>query len=428
MYLKGSKWSVSRRTKKRSNPLRVIILAVLVGVAFYFNQVVVPTIPPLFIPTPTPTRSPESYITSAESLLSEGKTTLAIQAYTEAIQVNPKNPNLYLALARLQVNNKSYAEALTNSENALLLNPNNSAAHALRGSILGYMNEYLLAESAINTALELDPNNGVAHAYLAEILILQGQSGTGPIGATERAIEASRMALSLSPNSYEAHHARGLVLEYTSNYAEAMVEYQTAISLEPNNARLHLALGRAYRYLEQYDKAVEEFNLANALNPADSDPDTYISRTYATIGEFAKAIQYAEQAVKDSPSDPYMYGNLGLMNFRNLEYGNALKNLGLAIQGGITDTGEEVEGLPLDYGRIAEYYYTYGLSLARTSDCTRALQISQMLVENVPTDEYSMYNAEAIVEICKEVAVSTPIPQATAELEPNLEPTGTAQP
>lgn len=426
MYLKGSKWSVSRRSKKRSSPVRVIILAVVVGAAFYFNQVVVPTIPPLFVPTPTPTRSPESYITSAETLLAEGKTTLAIQAYTEAIQVNPKNPNLYLSLARLQVNNKAYEEALTNTENALLLNPNNSSAHALRGNILGYMGDYLLAESAINTALELDPNNGVAQAYLAEVLILQGQTGTGPIGATERAIEASRLALNLNPNSSETHHARGLVLEYTSNYAEAMVEYQTALTMDPNSAKLHMALGRAYRYLEQYDKAVEEFNLANALNPADSDPDTYISRTYATIGEFNKAIQYAEQAVKDSPEDPYMYGNLGLMNFRNLEYGNSLKNLGIAIQGGRTDTGEEVEGLPLDYGRIAEYYYTYGLSQARTNDCTGALRISQLLLENVPTDEYAMYNAEAIVEICKESAGYTATPQSTGEaLEATPEATGT---
>ena len=44
------------------------MLVVLVGALVYINQVVVPAVPPLFIPTPTATRSPESYVTDAEKL------------------------------------------------------------------------------------------------------------------------------------------------------------------------------------------------------------------------------------------------------------------------------------------------------------------------------------------------------------------------
>jgi hypothetical protein len=61
MYLKGSKLNYTRR-RKRSNPWRILVLVVLVGIALYFNEIVVPKTPPLFIPTSTPTRSPESFV------------------------------------------------------------------------------------------------------------------------------------------------------------------------------------------------------------------------------------------------------------------------------------------------------------------------------------------------------------------------------
>jgi hypothetical protein len=78
--------------------------------------------------------------------------------------------------------------------------------------------------------------------------------------------------------------------------------------------------------------------------------------------------------------------------------------LRLAVRGGVGDTGEAVKGLPLDYGRVAEFYFTYGLALSRTGACGEALQISQLLLQGVKDDEVSVYNAQEIVKICSNVA------------------------
>jgi hypothetical protein len=69
-----------------------------------------------------------------------------------------------------------------------------------------------------------------------------------------------------------------------------------------------------------------------------------------------------------------------------------------------------VKGLALDYGRIAEYYYTYGLALAKMNQCTDAVQIAQLMLQTVKDDETSVYNANAMIQICQQ----------------NLIPTGTA--
>ena len=414
------------RRRRRSRPFRVIILLVLVGGLIYVNQVIVPATPPPFIPTPTPTRSPESFVTDAENLLNEGKFSQAIQAYEEAVQADPTNPSVFITLARLNIYNGNYEEAATNAENALLLNSNNSMAHALRGWAFGFIGDYLQAEGAINNAIEQDPNNAAAYAYKAEILVLQDQSGTGVLGSLDNAIEASRKAIELDPNLLETHRARGVVLEATGNYTEAAREFEIAISMNDNISDLHLALGRNYRFLQQYDKAVEQFNRANALNPTDPLPDTYISRTYATIGEYATAILFAQQAVKDDPTDPYLWGNLGQMLYKNIEYKDARDALKLAVRGGNTPDNVEVEGLPLDYGRIAEYYYTYGLDLAKLGECGEALQIAQLVQEGVPRDETAVYNAQEMINICAEFANTPPTATPMAEDDVQLEGTPTA--
>jgi len=69
------------RRRRPVNVWRILFLLVLVGAALYVNFVIVPVTPPLFIPTPTATRAPESYVNDAEKLLGEGKFQPAIKAY-----------------------------------------------------------------------------------------------------------------------------------------------------------------------------------------------------------------------------------------------------------------------------------------------------------------------------------------------------------
>jgi tetratricopeptide (TPR) repeat protein len=162
------------------------------------------------------------------------------------------------------------------------------------------------------------------------------------------------------------------------------------------------------------------------LNPSDPEPDLLISRTYATIGDYAKAIQYAEEAVKNRTTDPNLRGNYGLMLFRNFLYQPALEHLSLAVKGGATEEGLPIRGLPLaGTGRVVEYYYTYGLALARTNQCGDALKISQQLKTAVPTDENATFAADEMVRICQENLENppdTPVPTEATPVEDTAEP------
>jgi tetratricopeptide (TPR) repeat protein len=423
MYLRGNKWTMTRRTR-RVSWWRILLLVGLIGVMFYVNQVVVPATPPLFIPTATPTRSPESYVNQAEESYAAGKINQAIKAYKDAIYSDPGNPANYVALARLQVFAGSYDEAVVNCQNALLKNPNNPLAHAVMGWAMGFQNKYGEAEVEIKKALSLDPNNALAYAYYAEILTIQND-----YTLYDKAAEASKKALELGPTLLETHRARGIVLLNTQNLDQAVQEFQTAMAINKNIPDLNLYLGITYKALGKYDLAEESLLAAYALNPTDTVALTELSRAFFGDGRFPQAAQYAEEAVKVKPSDPRLHGNLGTVYYKQEDYDKAIQSLGLAVRGGTAEDGTVVEGLPLDYGRIEEYYWYYGFALARRNRCTEAVPVFQALLMGVPNDEIAIYNATEGLAMCQQ-NLQNPLPVTTTpqgEVTPMAAATPTAE-
>lgn len=419
MYLRGSKWSMNKR-RTRPNWFLIILLSLFVLGASYVTRYIVPNVEPIGVPSPTPTISPDTLITEAESLFNQGKLIPAIATYQQAIASKPDDPAIHISLARVLVFAGKYEEAQTSAEDALLLNPTNSMAFAVRGWALGFQEEYVQAEEDIKRALELDPNNALAHAYYVEILVDLSFSGLAPLGTLERAIEASKVAQALAPNTLETHRARGYILEATGNYEEAITEYEAALIINPNIADLHLAVGRNYRILGVYDKAESAFTKAIALNPEDPTPHLLLSRTYATIGEYGKALQYAETASSINPADTNLRGNLGVMYYRNAFWAESVQELSYVVKGGLSTDGYEMEVIELTSGssqRIAEYYFTYGLALSRTDQCGEALQIAQLIISRIPSDTLSVDNANAIITRCEQ-NLSAPQPTPTVGITP----------
>jgi tetratricopeptide (TPR) repeat protein len=286
------------------------------------------------------------------------------------------------------------------------------------------------AQEEIQTAIKYDDHNAIAHAYYVEILV-----DSGSFENYAKAVDESRVAVALAPDSIETHRARAYILTATgsegNNYELAVQELREAIKINKNIALLHMELGINLRTLLAYDDAINEFTLANTLNPSDAEPDYYISRTYATEGEYEKALQYAETAVKDAPTNALYRGNYGLMYYKNFLYTKAVEQLKLAVNGGKTDDGLEIQGIPLTNDiHTTEIYYAYGYALARINQCGDALRIVQQLQSELPSDDQAVTDAATgITNICQEnlnnPAVDTPT--ATREVTSTPEMTSTPE-
>ncbi|HEX8992869.1 MAG TPA: tetratricopeptide repeat protein [Anaerolineales bacterium] len=412
------------RRRQHFNWFRIVLLTLLIAGGLYVDKFIIPSVPAVGVPSPTATRPPESYVTEAQGLFQQGKLNPAIQAYEQAIVAKPNDPTIYVALAEVQVFAGDYKGAQASAENALLLDPNNTMAHSMRAWALDYQGDTLAAENSIKQALQLDDHNAVAHAFYAEILVDQGAE------TIPKAIEESKVAMALAPDTLITHRARGYVLEATGNYEDAVREYQAAIQINPNIPDLHIKLGINYSTLGIYDQAVQEFGRANALNPADPLPPFYTSRTYSTVGEFAKARQYAQTAVHDDPSNARYHGNLGVMDYHNALFTEAAKELGLAINGGAASDGTKVQGLELVPGSplLSEMYFTYALALAQLGQCGGTLQIAQEVQTRIPTDEAAVTSVNKAIAMCQQnvnAGPGTALPSSGAAASGTATPTPT---
>jgi tetratricopeptide (TPR) repeat protein len=178
------------RPEKRSlNPYRVILLiGLILGGIWILLGIDRGNIQPLFLPTPTPTRTVNSYIMEGEAQFMAGSLEAAIAAYQKAVTVEPSNSHAWAELARIQTYSSSLLstnedrydrlnEALESIEQATTIDPDNAEVQAMRSFVLdwyasnplvppGEMQSALNdAEAAAIRALQLDNENALALAF-----------------------------------------------------------------------------------------------------------------------------------------------------------------------------------------------------------------------------------------------------------------------
>ena len=355
--------------KPRSNPYRILLWLGLILVAVWLllqlnrGQVQSP-----FNPTPTPTRSPESYILAAQAYFAAGKLDDpasdqdAIGAYQQALQVDPNNAQAWAQLARIQTYSSStlrtdqerldrLEEALVSAEKGVELAPDDSTVSAIHGFVLDWnassnlitpeqRESYLAqAETAANRAYLLDPENAMALAFYAEVLLDQQK--------WDQAKQYATQAVELAPNSMDAHRVLGIVLESWAYYRDAIDEYIKASQITPNLTFLTLRIGLVYRQLQVFNTALEYFEKAATINQTlgiqDPLPYIAIAKTYAQQGEFFIASRNAEKALSFDAANSDTYGQLGMIYVQARNYETALPALRCAVDG---CTAEENEIAP----------------------------------------------------------------------------------
>jgi tetratricopeptide (TPR) repeat protein len=409
--------------KPATNPYRVFFLLLLIlGGVWLIRQVSVGKIQPLFLPTPTPTRTAQSYALEGDAQFSAGKLDAAITAYQEAVRVDPNNAEIWAKLARIQTYSTTLLttdeaqrarlqEALDSINQALALDPDNSAVHAIRAFVLDWnanptlfdekdVTSFLVeAEQEAVRALQLDNQNTLALAFYAEILVDEQK--------WSQAEQYIRQAVERDPSLMDVHRVYAYVLESMGQYNQAIQEYDKAIAITPNLTFLYLRAGANYRRLafgslneetrrQLYDRSLEYFAKAARLNEqlGVKDPVPYLSiaKTYSQEGEFFIAARNVQKALDFAPDNPDIYGQLGIVYFKSRNYEGSIPALKCAIRGCTAEEscearggcpageeGVEVQGLPLSPNTVV-YYYTYGSVLAALSRpqqnyCPEALDV-----------------------------------------------------
>jgi tetratricopeptide (TPR) repeat protein len=326
MYLEPT---IQRGKKRRSSPLRVMFLLVLIGVALYVYLIIQQEeIEPPFVPTPMPTRSAFSYIIEAEELYLRGQLTQTIAAYEQAIALEPGDVSPYVPLARLLILEGRISEAIQRAEQATEMATNSresAAAWAVLGMAHDWNGDVAEAIEACLRAVETDPTCVEGYAYLAEAY--------ADAGRWAEATQTAQTALQLDDGNVDAHRNYGYTLEIQGNYWGALEAYERALKIHPNLAYIHISVGRIYRKLGDIDAAINSFQQAAEINPGDAQAHFELGWTYLThFGDYEQAETYLERATELDPHFGRAFGGLAITYWQRRNYEDAIPNFERAIE------------------------------------------------------------------------------------------------
>ncbi|HUV16496.1 MAG TPA: tetratricopeptide repeat protein [Pelolinea sp.] len=437
MYVPEQK-PLFRKSRRESNPFRI---AMMIGIALVMLMVLrnlnQGAITPMFMPTPTPTRTLASFAEEGETYFVAGDLDKAIEAYKQAVSSDPSNVDLQAELARIMVYSSTLLtideerlsrlnEALATINAAIDAVPENSMVHAVKAFILDWLSDPNLAvenqetlltqaEQEVVYAIQLDNQNDLALAYYAEILVDQ-----------QKWIQAEqniRQAVERAPELMDVHRINGYVQESLGNYGQAIDEYIEATRINPNLTFIYLRIGANYRKLTQYQKALEYFEKAAVINEqlGVNDPIPYfsIATTYVQMGEFFSAGLNARKGLNFDPNNADAYGRLGIVYHRARNYEGAIPSFACATRGCAAEQSCEVRqcdptvdpmvdvpGLPLSAGTV-DYYLTYGAVLAgmhrpQNGFCEEAMEILRLVRQDYSDDPIIMQNVVESETICRD--------------------------
>ena len=333
-----------RPREKKRGPLATVLLsllllvmiAVLAGLlAIYFGYFAIepPTLAERFAPTPTPTRPAVLYVADGDEYFAEGKLQQAIDAYEQAIQIEPSNDVPYIRQSRLLIYTRDTSKAVDRAGQAVVLKPNNPENLAYYCRALDWEARYAEALDACACALELAPDYAEGYAFLSEVY--------ADLGNWRLAQANAEKALETNFQSMDAHHNMGYALEVQGRYQAAVEFYENAIKLAPNLAPLYVTAGRIYHNgLGDYETAADRYKKAIKLSPFDPEPYDLLGWAYYFNGEDVRAIDAFEQSIGIDPTyvNPFRresaWGHLGTLYYTRQNFEQAIEFLGKAIEVG----------------------------------------------------------------------------------------------
>ncbi len=187
---------------------------------------------------------------------------------------------------------------------AIGLNPKDPQTYYERGRVRFFLEEYRGAVEDWNRAIELNPN--YADAYVLRC------SAQRILGKYSEALGDCTEAVRLNPKDAEAYLNRGNTLYSLGDFKAAIEDYSRAIGINPNDARFYSSLGAARNELRDYKGAIQEYNQALRRNPKYAEAYNGRGNVRSNLGDKQGAIEDYTQAIRLRPKFANAYFNRGL--------------------------------------------------------------------------------------------------------------------
>ncbi|HPG62092.1 MAG TPA: tetratricopeptide repeat protein [Casimicrobium sp.] len=217
----------------------------------------------------------------------------AMQDYTAAIAVNPKDGDSLRTRGILKDELKDYTGAIEDYTAAIAVNPKDGDSLRFRGSAKASLKDYTGAIEDYTAAIAVNPKDG--HSIRSRGFVKNTLKDH--IGATED----YTAALAVNPKDGASLRFRASVKNTLKDYTGAIEDYTAAIAVNPKDGDLLRSRGSVKNSLKDYTGAIEDHTAAIAVNP--KDVNSYLNRVTSAL-ELCKITasnksQYGATAISD---------------------------------------------------------------------------------------------------------------------------------
>jgi tetratricopeptide (TPR) repeat protein len=230
------------------------------------------------------------------SLALSGNYIKAIEAFTKAIELNPKFATAFYNRGHLYGDIGKYNEEIRDYNRAIAINPKDAEAYNNRGIAYGKLKEYQQEIRNYDKAIELNPNyedafinRGIAYRLL---------------GKYEQAFRDINKAIELNPKSSSSYYTRGLLYGSLNDHQKAIKDFDKAISLNSKHVEAYVFRSVAYIKMGIYDQAIKDTNKALELNPKEAGNYYYnMACIYSVMNDSNNACRFLKKAIGHGYSD-----------------------------------------------------------------------------------------------------------------------------
>ncbi|WP_339728475.1 HEAT repeat domain-containing protein [uncultured Gimesia sp.] len=253
------------------------------------------------------------YFRNGQLLQDKNDWQTAIKEFQTAISIDSQLVPAYLAIVNAKTSLKQYEEALQYADKGLEIDDKEPRLYVAKGLIYKNQSQTAAAMKQLQKAIEIDPRNSFAHTILA--------SHYSQLRQFENAIKSCDAAIKINPKYFVPYTIKAQIYNETERWDEAIKVYDQIILQDPKNERAYTGRGHTHLHKTDWKAAQKDFQKVFELNNRNSQAITGLALCMVYNHEEEKAIKLIEEHAKQFAADDLFQYNAACV------FGRALFNL-----------------------------------------------------------------------------------------------------
>jgi tetratricopeptide (TPR) repeat protein len=219
------------------------------------------------------------YLTSlGTTLVNQGRREEALKAFDKAVQLDPRDADLWRNLGNILVDMERIADAILSFQHALKLDPRHWDASNKVGLLFFRSEKFEEALPCFNLCDELKPNH-------FPTLFMRGLT-LHKLRRLDEALADNRQALALDPTNADTYNNIGNIFRSLGRNEEALSWFDRSLELEPYLATTLTDKAISLVELHRFDEALAWYHRAQAADPGHAEADWNLALLEMLTGNF----------------------------------------------------------------------------------------------------------------------------------------------